>query len=279
MPDTAANADQTAYWNNDAGTTWAELQDLLDVQLEPLGRRVLDALSPQPGEWVLDVGCGSGQTTLALGGRVGPAGRAVGVDISRPMLEVARRRGEVAPQVAFHEADAQTFAFEPATFDAIHSRFGVMFFEDPTAAFANLRGALKPGGRLAFVCWRTPAENPIMALPMAAAANLLPPPEPPTPGAPGPFAFADAGRVRTVLSDAGFADISVEPQDMAAGGNSLDDTVRMALRVGPLGRQLREHPQAEGPVIEAIHRALSQHLIDGRVFLGSATWIVTATNP
>jgi SAM-dependent methyltransferase len=276
-PDT--NADQIAYWNDFAGQTWFELQDLLDVQLEPLGRRVIEALAPRAREQVLDVGCGCGQTTLALGGLVGPDGRAVGVDISRPMLEIARRRAEIAPQTVFLEADAQTYAFEPATFDAIHSRFGVMFFEDPTVAFANLRGALKPGGRMAFICWRSPAENPVMSLPMAAAAKFLPAAEPPTPGAPGPFAFADAERVRGILGDAGFIDVAIAPQDMPAGGNSLDDTVRLALRVGPLGRQLHQYPTARGEVIEAIRHALGQHLLDGRVLLPSATWIVTARNP
>ena len=115
-----------------------------------------------------------------------------------------------------------------------------------------------------------------MSLPMAAASRYLPPPRPPEPGAPGPFAFADADRLRTILADAGFAEISIEPQDMPAGGNSLDDTLRLTLRVGPLGRQLREHPQAQTEVIDAIRGALAEHLVDGRVFLDSATWIVTA---
>jgi SAM-dependent methyltransferase len=280
MSDTAANADQIAYWNEAAGRTWAECQDLLDVQLEPLGRAVLDALALSPGEWVLDVGCGSGQTTLALAGRIGAAGHVVGVDISQPMLEVARRRAEVAPQVAFHEADAQTFAFEPATFDAIHSRFGVMFFDDPAAAFFNLRRALRPGGRLAFVCWRTPAENPIMTLPMQAAAAHLPPPEPMVPGAPGPFAFADAERVRTILAAVGFGDIAIAPQDMPAGGNSVEGAVDLALKIGPLGRMLREHPAAAPAVVGAIRDLMAESAgPDGRVFLDSATWIVTARNP
>ena len=275
----AANTDQIAFWNEAAGQTWADLQDLLDVQLEPLGRAVLAALAVQPGERVIDVGCGCGQTTLALGEQTGPSGRALGVDISEPMLAIARRRAAGAPQVRFLNADAQTQAFDPARFDAIHSRFGVMFFEDPTAAFANLRGALRPGGRLAFLCWRTPAENPVMALPMQAAASFVPPPEPPTPGAPGPFAFADPERVRAILGGAGFGDIGVQAQDMPAGGNSLEDTVSLSLRVGPLGRQLREHPQNRDLAVAAIRAALSEHVTDGRVFLPSATWIVTARNP
>lgn len=279
METSGANTDQIAYWNDAAGRTWAELQDLLDAQIEPLGRRVAEALAISAGERVLDVGCGCGQTTLALAERVGLSGFVLGVDISEPMLAVARSRARGVAQVSFLEADAQTFAIEPGAFDAIHSRFGVMFFDDPTAAFANLRKALKPGGRLGFLCWRSPAENPIMTLPMTAAMKHIPAPEPPIPGAPGPFAFADPERVRSILAGAGFADVSIEPQDMAAGGNSLDDAVRLALRIGPLGRQLREHPQAQGVVIEEIRQALGEHLTDGKVYLASATWIVTARNP
>jgi len=227
---------------------------------------------------VLDVGCGCGQTTLELAARVAPNGAVLGIDISQPMLSIARTRAKGLAGVRFLEADAQTYAFEPGAFDAIHSRFGVMFFADPTAAFANLRRALKPGGRLAFLCWRALAENPVMSLPLTAALKHLPAPPAPTPGAPGPFAFADAGRVREILAGAGFEKVSIEPQDMPAGGHGLDDAVRLSLRVGPLGAMLREHPQARAAVIDELRGALARHLVDGRVFLPSATWIVSARN-
>jgi SAM-dependent methyltransferase len=279
MPtDTAANTDQMAYWNDAAGPAWVEFQDALDRQIEPLGARVIDLLAPAPGERFLDIGCGCGQTTLELAKRVGPTGAVLGVDISRPMLAVARERAAGVPQARFLEADAQTHPFEPGACDAIHSRFGVMFFQDPTAAFTNLRRALKPGGRLAFLCWRTPAENPVMTLPMAAAAPHLPPPVPPTPGAPGPFAFADPDRVRPILAGAGFGDIAIEPQDMAAGGNSLDAALDLALRIGPLGSALRERPDLRPAVVADVRAALEARLVDGRVFLPSATWIVSARN-
>lgn len=276
--DAQANADQIAYWNEAAGRTWVEFHDALDRQVEPLGRAAIAALAPAAGERVLDVGCGCGQTTLELARRVGAAGSVTGVDISQPMLAVARERAAGAHQARFIEADAQTYPFEAGVFDAVHSRFGVMFFQDPTAAFANIRRALNPGGRLAFVCWRAVAENPIMTLPLVAAARHLPPSEPPAPDAPGPFAFADPDRVRAILTGAGFRDVSLQPQDMAAGGNDLEGAVSLALRIGPLGRMLREHPEAMSAAIADIRAAFRAHLKEGRVFLPSATWIVTARN-
>ena len=281
MSDAAANAGQIDYWNDTAGQTWARLQAALDIQIEPLDRAVIAALAPAPGEHVIDVGCGCGESTLALADAVGPSGLALGVDISEPMLAVARERAGGRAQVRFQNADAQVHAFGQGRFDMIHSRFGVMFFEDPTAAFANLRRALRPGGRLAFLCWRTPAENPVMTAPMAAAQPFLPPPEPPTPGAPGPFAFADPERVRAILSGAGFADIAIAPQDMPAGGNTREETLELSLRVGPLGRMLRENPQVDREAAVAdVRAAIAAHARpDGRVFMDSACWIVTARAP
>jgi len=279
MDSSDTNAAQIAYWNEAAGQTWVDLQDDLDRQIEPLGRAVLEALAPKAGERVLDIGCGCGQSTLTLGDLVGASGSVLGADISKPMLALARARSGGAPQVSYIEADAQTFDFPPAGVDAIHSRFGVMFFENPTAAFTNLRRALRPGGRLAFLCWRDISENPIMTLPMQAAARHLPPAEPPAPGAPGPFAFADPERVRAILTDAGFAEIALARQDMLGGGNTLESALGLALRVGPLGRMLREYPDAGPAALADIRAALAAHLVDGRVRLPSATWIVTARNP
>ena len=250
------------------------LQAQLDRQLEPLGQRTLLALGPEPGEHILDIGCGAGQTTLALAQACRPGGLAVGLDISRPLLRLARDRATA--DVTFLEADAQTFAFAPASFDAAFSRFGVMFFADPIAAFANIRRALKPGGRLAFVCWRSPAENPFMTLPMAAAAALLPAQTPPTPGGPGPFAFADPEHVRRILTAAGFSGVEIVPHDEKIGSGDLDQAITVALRVGPLGAMLREHPDKREAVIGAVRGALGAHDGPDGVKLASASWIVTA---
>ena len=192
------------------------------------------------------------------------------------MLEVARRRAADTPGVRLFEGDAQLYEFDSSSFDGVFSRFGVMFFADPPAAFANIRKAMKPGGRLAFVCWRPPAENPIMVLPSMAAAPYLPPSLPPEPGAPGPFAFADPERVLSILGAAGFAEMSITPRDLKVGGGDLDTVLGLALKVGPLGAQLREHPDKREVVIDAVRAALAPHNGPDGVKLGAGVWVVTA---
>jgi len=152
----------------------------------------------------------------------------------------------------------------------------VMFFADPAAAFANIRKALAPHGRLAFVCWRALPENHWMTIPMAAVAPLLPPTPPPPPNAPGPFAFAHRERVRGILSEAGFTQIDIEPHNQAIGQGDLETTVRTSLNVGPVGAALRENPLLRAPITEAVRAALAPHAGPGGVKLPSATWIVTA---
>ncbi|MDE2305186.1 MAG: class I SAM-dependent methyltransferase [Gammaproteobacteria bacterium] len=274
----ADNSEQVAYWNAVAGLTWARLQRELDQQIDPLGRAALTRLDPRVGEWILDVGCGCGQTSLELAERVGERGRVVAVDISRPMLEVARARPSDARSapLEFREVDAQTGALGMECFDAAFSRFGVMFFTDPRAAFANIRRALKPNGRIAFVCWRALAENAWMRVPLEAARALLPPIAPADPTAPGPFAFADPQRVHGILESAGFADVSIEPLDLDIGGTPLDAAVNLACRLGPLGSQLREQPQCLPAVADAVKNALGAHLRDGEVWMGAAVWVVGA---
>src|SRR5258705_5710546 len=204
MESSGPNAEQIAYWN-ERGKQWVAVNDMLDAMIGPLGRHALDRARVAPGEAVLDVGCGCGDTTLELARRVGPSGRVLGVDISAPMLGRARERARAAgaTHVIFEQADAQTHAFTAASFDLILLRFRVMFFVDPTAAFANLRPALRSGGRLTFVCWQGFPKNPWMAVPLMAAMPHIKLPTPPAPDAPGPFAFGDDGRVRTILADAG----------------------------------------------------------------------------
>jgi SAM-dependent methyltransferase len=214
---TSSNVAQIEYWNAKAGETWARFQEALDRQIEGLGLAAIGILNPKEGEHLIDIGCGCGQTTLDLGRRVGSAGSVVGVDISKPMLEVARRRLRPAQdfRASFSLLDAQSDDLGYRCFDAAFSRFGVMFFSDPVAAFANIRRSLKPSGRLVFVCWRPLNQNPWMRAPLEAALPLLPPIAPSDPIAPGPFAFADAGRVQSILTAAEFGSVKVSPFDSA----------------------------------------------------------------
>lgn len=273
------NAAQAAYWNDVAGRSWAEFQDGLDRQAGPLGRRAMAALAPAPGERILDIGCGAGQTSLELAQAVGAAGAVLGLDLSEPLLDIARRRAAGVAGLELRQGDAQTFPFEPGAFDAAFSRFGVMFFADPPAAFANIRRALKPGGRLAFVCWRRVDENPIMRLPMEAAGALAPPPSPPEPGAPGPFAFADPERVRRILAGGGFVDVDLAPHDQKVGVGDLEAALALALRIGPLGALLRENPGLRQAVAPRVRAALAAHDGPDGPKLDAAVWIVTARSP
>ncbi len=270
------NAAQVAFWNEAGGQAWAVSAEALERQMRPLGEAAIAALSPQPGERILDIGCGAGATSLALAGAVGPAGRVVGVDVSRPLLAVAEARGAAVANLRFVEADAQVHAFDQGGFDAAFSRFGVMFFADPAAAFANIRRALKPGGRLAFVCWRALAENGWMKVPLEAALPHLPPMPAADPLAPGPFALADAARLEAILAAAGFAEVAVRPHDALLGGNDLATTRALLLKVGPLGAVLREQPELAPRVEAAIAEALAPHARDDGVWLPGAAWIVTA---
>jgi SAM-dependent methyltransferase len=271
------NAAQITYWNQAAGPGWVAMQDELDRELADLGLAAMAALAPRTGERLIDVGCGCGATTLELARRVGPEGAVLGVDISAPMLDVARERAAAAglAQARFTQADARVFAFEPA--DGAFSRFGVMFFESPAAAFANIRRSFRPGGRLAFVCWRPLALNPWMTVPTTAVLPLLPSPPPaPIPGAPGPFAFDDRDRLFGILRDAGFADISIEPHDAKVAWGDLETSVRMGMRLGPVARLVLEHPHLQPAMADAIRTALAPHVGEDGVQLDSASWIVLA---
>jgi ubiquinone/menaquinone biosynthesis C-methylase UbiE len=276
------NAQQIDYWNAEVAEKWKRFQKSLDAQVGPLGEKAMDRLALTGGESVLDIGCGCGQTSRQLAGRVGRDGAVTAIDISEPMLAVAAHDAAQAglENVTFRQADAQIYPFPAASFDAAFSRFGVMFFADPVAAFANVVAALKPrSGRLAFVCWREFSQNPWMARPVEAAMRYLPPPPPPEPNAPGPFAFADGEHVRHLLMDAGFVDITLEPYDEAVDLGPLGEAVTRSLSVGPLGRLLEEHPRARADVTEALRETLSAFETEGHVRMQAAVWIVSARRP
>ena len=255
---------------------WAEVRDLLELQLAPLGRRGLAALAAGPGERVLDIGCGGGTTALELARAVGPAGAVVGIDRSAAVLAYARDAAAGCDRVNFIHGDAQAYSFEPASFDAAFSRFGVMFFVDPKAAFANIARALVPNGRLAFVCWRALGENLLDETPLRAALPCLPAQPLHDPLAPGPFALADPGRIRSILEQANFRLIEIMPSDEMVGSGDLDAMIQVCARVGELGRILRETPRLRASVLAAVRRTLAAHDGPGGVKLKAATWIVTA---
>ena len=271
------NAVIAEYWNETMGPTWVELRERLDAEIEPFGAAAMRALAPAPGERILDIGCGCGQTSWQLAERTGPAGTVGGFDLSRTMLELARGRPaslDTAPP-SFIEGDAQV-ANLGTGFDAVFSRFGWMFFSDPTAAFANIRKSLRPGGRLAMVTWRTLAENPLFTVPAEAAAPYLDPSPPPQPDTPGPFRYGDFGLARQALADAGFLDIAAAPFDAPAGVKDLDGALLLALRLGPLGAAIRQAPALRERVSAAVREALGRFQTSDGINIPAAVWIVTA---
>jgi SAM-dependent methyltransferase len=261
------NAAQIEFWNGDTGQNWVTHDALMETMLSPLGERVLDSLPVIPGAHALDIGCGCGHPTLSLARRIGPNGSVVGIDISQPMLAVAKTLADKAPSksapVTFIKADAQTHRFSGKAFDLVFSRFGVMFFEDPVAAFRNIRSAMRPDGRLAFCCWQPRTVNPFMTVPAMAAMELLPPPPEMPPRAPGPFAFEDAGYVDSILSEAGFTTIDITPvsQPLIFGkGLSAEEIIDRLVQIGPIAQMVREAPDAlRQPVLAKVKTAISPY--------------------
>ena len=274
----APNREQAALWNENSGKTWVEMNALLDRMLAPFETQLIAAAFPGEGRRVLDIGCGAGATTLAMARRLGPDGLALGVDISGPLVEAAKARAAThgLDQAVFVQADAQTHAFEAGDFDAAISRFGVMFFDNPEAAFANIRRAVRPGGRLTFQAWRSPIENPFMIAAASAAAPFLPAMAPSQPDAPGQFGFADGERVRRILQAGSWSDIDVSPLDLP---NEVSEADLMAYvtRLGPAGAALRDADAAtRAKVTAALHAAFQPFVKDGAARFTSACWLVTA---
>lgn len=272
------NRDQAALWNGPSGNAWVEMQDVLDRLLGPFERLLIEESFPGEGGRVLDVGCGAGATALSMARRLGPKGLCVGVDISEPLLEVAKERAlaEKLGGATFVRADAQSYAFDPGRFDAVMSRFGVMFFDDPEAAFVNIRRAARSDAKLAFVAWRSPAENPFMTTAVRAAEPLLPNLPTPTAGAPGQFAFADEARVQKILNASGWKNIDVRPIEVT-GTIVEQELLTYVTKLGPVGVALREVDETtRARTVSAVRAAFETYIRDGTARFTMACWLVTA---
>jgi SAM-dependent methyltransferase len=271
---TSSNQDQKARWNGPAGQGWVRQQPVMDAMYRPLLDLLVDGL-PSTVSHLLDVGCGTGATTVAAAERRGAD--CVGIDVSEPMLTAAGRRAARAGVGAtFHVADAQDYAFEPGTFDVIVSRFGVMFFDDPVAAFTNLRRAATDDATLRLIVWRTAEENPFMTKPEHALAALVDLPPRPADG-PGPFAFADPAKVREVLAAAGWGDLQAEPVDVVC---TLPEAELEGYytSVGAVASVLRELEEpARSRVAKQVRPVFDEFVAGGLVRFPARVWLLTAT--
>ncbi|NOX49046.1 MAG: methyltransferase domain-containing protein [Gammaproteobacteria bacterium] len=273
----SGNQQQVEYWNGAAGDVWVTAQVQLDSSLAPLSELAIEAANIVEGERVIDVGCGCGSTAIAMAQR---GARVWGIDVSAPMLAKAKERASGLSNVTFSETDAATQHYS-ADHQLIFSRFGVMFFADPVAAFVNLRQGLTDEGRLLFVCWQAAIKNDwIMVagravqpfLSVSDASDAI------DPNAPGPFAFADSDRIHSILNQSGYADIditSVTPN--LTMGQDLDEAMRLQAQIGPVARVIAElQEDKKGEAIAAARMALGEHQSSTGINLGAAAWIVSA---
>jgi SAM-dependent methyltransferase len=279
-----SNQGQIEYWNGPVGERWVQHQEDMDRAIGAFGDAALARLSVGPGARVLDVGCGAGTCTLDVIERIAPGGALVGVDVSRPLLDRARERlpgraAELGVSLELVLADAASYrAARP--FDALFSRFGVMFFDHPARAFHNLREALASGAQVAFVCWQALADNPWCAIPLAAARRVVPAPaQSPDPRAPGPFAFAERDYVHGILTQAGFLEVALVPFEapVLLSTSGLTSAVEQALRLGPTGRVVADQPpEVVASVRNELTKALAPRLEGDTLQLLGRAWLVTA---
>lgn len=236
----SANAEQAEYWNSEAGKKWVEFDAQMNRLLHPMTEQLIERSGVSTGDKVLDIGCGAGSSTAHLARVVGTTGCIVGLDISEPLLSLARTRCAALSQASFENADAQVHPFGGGRFDLVVSRFGVMFFSDPPAAFSNLRTAIAPTGAVHFVCWSSGQENAWFSVPLAVAKKHLGSPEPTPPRAPGPLAFSDPEYVAEILDTAGYHGIEIDTvQTTVSSIDSLPQAAEFCLRMGPAARLIK----------------------------------------
>ena len=279
-----ANTAQHQYWNTVAGPRWVGLGGFVERRVGSVNDLLLARSRVAAGESVREIGCGTGATTVPLAETVGPRGRVVGVDLSEPMLEGARKRVAESGlgNITLLPADAQVHPFAPGEFDLVTSRFGVMFFADPFAAFGNLLPAARPGGRLCFVCWAPLNDNKHWLIPYEVALRHLGPPAPQPPRAPGPMALSDPDYVRLILDTAGFADIAIDREAPTITGSTPEEEAEHACIMGPSGRLIDEK-KPDDALRETIRRemveAFAAYARGKELLLPSTVFVVTARRP
>lgn len=280
-----ANAAEAAAWNGQRGHDWVRRQPTLDALMAEVHSLLFDTARPVPGESVIDIGCGGGTTTMEGARHVGSAGSVLGVDISAPLVEHASARAgaERLDNVVFHRADAQTHVFDRDAFDLMISRFGVLFFDDPVAAFRNIGGALRPGGRMAFVAWSMAEANPWFSVPVQMAVSVLGPVERPDPAAPGPMAFRDIARVLGLLRAAGLAECAGTEWEVAlTPPGDADEVIDFLVSAGPAAGiiALKGGTDADRRTIaEKCRAAMDPFLVDGRYRVPARVNLFEARRP
>lgn len=270
-----------AGWSCAQGHVWADLQPMLDRLFMPFERLLVDAVAKEGARRVLDIGCGAGATSLAIARHMDGQGHCTGLDIAEPLVDVARRRAQLAGQtnVGFLCADAQRHAFASENHDAVVSRFGVMFFEDPVAAFSNIRRALRPGGALICIAWAHPADNPFMVVQERAATAVLGPQAAADPLAPGQFAFADRQRVQDLLTEAGWHAIEIEPITVSCA-MPVEDLSIYARRMGRIGALMPDlDAELRARLEAALDAGFAPFIADGMARFDAACWMIRARNP
>lgn len=280
-PKTDLSKEQEDFWNGAMGETWVASREFIDGMLRPFEELIVTEVAALRPQSALDVGCGNGSVAMALAGRIESLKRVVGVDISRPMVENARSRALArgfGPELEFLQGDAAEISFGEAQFDVFTSRFGVMFFADPVAAFASLRRAATPGARIAFVAWRSPDENEFLTAAQRAAAPLLPPSPKRNPEAPGAFALADSDRIRRLLTDSGWAQVEVETVDLRCAF-PREDLDLFITKLAPIGHDLEAlDSDLRAEIEERIGAALEAYVEGTEVRFVASAWMIRAHN-
>ncbi|MFK7940551.1 MAG: class I SAM-dependent methyltransferase [Roseovarius sp.] len=282
---TSANSDQAEYWSSPSGQTWVTHQADMDRLLSDVLDTLLRHAAPAKGERVLDIGCGTGASSLELSQAVGPDGHVTALDIADPLLALARHRGAEAGygNIEYLNADAQTHGFDEGQADLVFSRFGVMFFADPVAAFANLRRAVRPGGRLTMICWQGAPDNPWFMVPMQVAMDRLGKAEPMDPHAPGPMAFKDVDRVTDILKAAGWSEAKGEKIEVdLIPPQTVEGAAEMATTIGPATRLIREKDGTDADkqaIREGVEAALGGYLNDAGLRVPARLIIYSAVHP